>query len=82
MAVMNDAQNELLDLLYGAREIYEAFEKELTYEVANRKWEAKTDIRRLVREAVAAGVPYRQIGKALKTADHRTLKEYENDVRR
>lgn len=82
MAVMNEKQTELLALLDGARVIYESFEEELAFEVANRKWTAKSDIRRLVREARDAGVPYRQIGIALQTSDHRTLKEYEKDVRR
>lgn len=82
MAVMNDKQAELLQLLEGARVIYDTFEEELAFEVADRKWSAKADIRRLVREAREAGVPYRQIGFALQTSDHRTLKDYEKDVRR
>lgn len=82
MAVMNEKQTELLKMLEGARVIYDNFEEELAYEVADRKWEARADTRRLVREAREAGVPYRQIGIALQTSDHRTLKDYEKDVRR
>ena len=81
MAVMNDAQEELLGKLANARDTYSEFEEQLNAEVAQRKWEAKTRIRDLVREARAAGVPYRQIGNALATADHKTLKDYEQDVR-
>lgn len=82
MAVMNEKQTELLKMLEGARVIYDNFEEELACEVADRKWEARGDTRRLVREAREAGVPYRQIGIALQTSDHRTLKDYEKDVRR
>lgn len=82
MAVMNEKQTELLKMLEGARVIYDNFEEELAFEVADRKWEARGDTRRLVREAREAGVPYRQIGIALQTSDHRTLKDYEKDVRR
>lgn len=82
MAVMNEKQTELLDMLEGARVIYDRFEKELAQAVADEKWEHKQDIRRLVREAREAGVPYRQIGIALQTSDHNTLKQYETDSRR
>lgn len=82
MAVMNDKQTEKLRQLEDARVTYDTFEEELAFEVADRKWAAKAEIRKLVREARDAGVPYRQIGFALQTSDHRTLKEYEKDVRR
>lgn len=82
MAVMNDKQSELLKMLEGARVIYDQFEEELAQRVADEKWENKADIRRLVREARDAGVPYRQIGFALQTSDHNTLKQYEKDIRR
>ena len=78
---MNDAQEDLLKQLETARVVYEDFEEALRKEVADQKWERKADIRRLVREARGLGVPMRQIGFALKTADHKTLKNYENDVR-
>lgn len=82
MAIMSESQQDLLDQLEEARVEYETFEEDLNQEVADRKWEKKTSIRRLVREARASGVPMRQIGFALKTSDHATLKNYENDVRR
>lgn len=82
MTVMNSKQEELLSLLENARVIYEQFEEELAQRVADEKWEAKTDIRRLVREARESGVPYRKIGIALQTSDHRTLKDYEKNIRR
>lgn len=82
MAVMNEKQSELLRMLEGARVIYEQFEEELAERVADEKWEEKADIRRLVREAREAGVPYRQIGFALQTSDHNTLKSYEKNIRR
>lgn len=82
MAVMNDKQQEILRKLELARVAYEAFEEELARRVADAKWERKAEIRELVREARDAGVPYRQIGFALQTSDHRTLKQYEQDIRR
>ena len=82
MAVMNEKQAELLRLLEDARVIYEQYEEELAQRIADEKWENKADIRRLVREARDAGVPYRQIGFALQTSDHNTLKQYEKDIRR
>jgi hypothetical protein len=82
MAVMNDKQNELLKKLEGARVTYDQFEEELAQRVADEKWERKAEIRELVREARDAGVPYRQIGFALQTSDHVTLKNYEKDIRR
>lgn len=82
MAIMNDEQQDLLTQLEEARVVYETFEAALAEEVADRKWEEKKNMRRLVREARAAGVPMRQIGFALRTSDHATLKSYENDVRR
>lgn len=82
MAVMNDKQSELLKMLEGARVINEEYEVVLAQRLADDKWEGKADIRRLVREAREAGVPYRQIGFALQTSDHRTLRMYEEDKRR
>ena len=82
MAIMNDKQNELLKKLEGARVTYDQFEEELAQRVADEKWERKAEIRELVREARDAGVPYRQIGFALQTSDHVTLKNYEKDIRR
>lgn len=82
MAKMSDKQLELLSMLETAREVYDAFENSLAREVADRKWEAKADTRRLIREAREAGVPYRQIGFALGTSDHQTLKNLEKDIRK
>lgn len=82
MAVMNDIQQELLSRLERARVTYDQFEEELAQRVADEKWERKAEIRELVREARDAGVPYRQIGFALQTSDHVTLKNYEKDIRR
>ena len=82
MALLNEEQQALVTKLEEARVVYDTFEEELRKEVADRKWEARAETRRLVREARAAGVPMRQIGIALDTSDHRTLKNYENDVRR
>lgn len=79
MAVMNEKQTELLHQLEHARATYEAFEAALAREVTERKREAKSEIRALVREARGVGVPYRQIGIAIQTSDHRTLKEYEKE---
>ena len=73
MAKMNDKQEALLSQLEYARVNYEKFEEDLANEVADRKWEAKAQMRDLVREARVAGVPYRRIGFALQTSDHRTL---------
>lgn len=79
MAVMNEEQSELLQQLEHVRAEYELFEEALAQEVIERKHEAKRDIRRLVREARAADVPYRRIGIAIQTSDHRTIKEYEKE---
>lgn len=81
MAKMNDKQEALLSQLEYARVNYEKFEEDLAAEVANRKWEAKAQMRDLVREARGEGVPYRKIGFALQTSDHRTLQRYEKDIR-
>lgn len=82
MANMNDKQEALLSQLEDARVNYEKFEEDLANEVANRKWEAKAQIRDLVREARGEGVPYRKIGFALQTSDHNTLKNYETNTRK
>lgn len=82
MAIMNEEQQALLTRLEEARVVYETFEENLRQEVADRKWQEKAMIRRLVREARAAQVPMRQIGFALGTSDHKTLRDYQNDVRR
>lgn len=82
MAKMNKTQESLISQLEHARVIYDTFEEMLAQEVADRKWEAKEHIRRLVREARDAGVPYRRIGFALKTSDHNTLVSYYEDKRR
>lgn len=81
MANMNDKQEALLSQLEDARVNYEKFEEDLAAEVADRKWEAKAQMRDLVREARGEGVPYRKIGFALQTSDHRTLQRYEKDIR-
>lgn len=82
MAKMNELQESLISQLEDARVTYEKFEESLAQEVADRKWEAKTQIRDLVREARLAGVPYRRIGFALQTSDHNTLVAYYEDKRR
>ncbi len=82
MANLDDKQQDLLSKLEDVRVAYDAFEKDLMAEVLDRKWAAKADMRRLVREARAAGVPFRQIGFALQTSDHNTLKDLENNRRR
>lgn len=82
MAVMSESQQQLLDELEQAGVDFTNFEEALRKEVADRKWEAKANLRRLVREARGEGVPMRKIGFALGTSDHKTLKDYENDVRR
>lgn len=82
MAIMNQDQRALLTALDEARATYEQFEEELAQEVADRKWEAKENIRHLVREARKNNVPYRRIGFALETSDHRTVKDLEHDRRR
>ena len=82
MAILNEEQTSLVSQLEQARVVYDTFEEALRKEVSDRKWEEKANIRRLVREARLAGVPMRQIGFALKTSDHKTLKDYENGVRR
>lgn len=82
MAILNEEQQALLTQLEEARVVFDVFEEQLRKEMLDRKWEAKTNIRKLVRQARSAGVPMRQIGFALETSDHRTLKDYENDVRR
>ena len=81
MANMNEKQEALLSQLEDARVNYEKFEEDLAAEVANRKWEAKAQMRDLVREARVEGVPYRRIGFAIQTSDHRTLQRYEKDIR-
>lgn len=82
MAVMDGIQQEILSRLERARVTYDQFEEDLAQRVADEKWERKTEIRELVREARDARVPYRQIGFALQTSDHVTLKNYEKDIRR
>lgn len=82
MTKMNESQESLLSQLEGARLAYERFESNLAQEVADRKWEAKAELRELVREARLASVPYRQIGFAVGSSDHKTIKDYEANVRR
>lgn len=82
MSVMNDAQESLLSSIEEARKKYEAWEAGLAQEMADRKWEAKKEIRKLVREARNIEVPYRRIGMALNTSDHATIRSYEQDRRR
>ena len=82
MTKMTDRQEALLSQLEDARVNYEKFEEDLAAEVADRKWETKAQMRDLVREARGEGVPYRKIGFALHTSDHRTLKDYETDTRK
>ena len=78
---MNDKQEALLSQLEDARANYEKFEEDLAAEVADRRWESKAQMRDLVREARGEGVPYRKIGFALQTSDHRTLRMYEANER-
>ena len=82
MAKMNDKQEALLSQLEDARVNYEKFEEDLAAEVADRKWEAKAQMRDLVREARGEGVPYRRIGFAIQTSDHNTIRNYETDTRK
>lgn len=82
MAKMNELQESLISQLEDARVTYEKFEESLAQEIADRKWEAKAGMRDLVREARHTGVPYRRIGFALQTSDHRTLVSYYEDERR
>ena len=82
MTKMTDKQESLLSQLEDARVNYEKFEEDLAVEVADRKWEAKAQMRDLVREARGEGVPYRKIGFALQTSDHNTLKNYETNTRK
>lgn len=82
MAVMNERQQQILNQLEHARATYDEYEARLAKWVADEKWERKKDIRDLVREAREAGVPYRQIGFAIQTSDHRTIQAYEQDIRR
>lgn len=82
MAVLSEAQQDVIDQLNAARVVYDQFELELRKEVADRKWAARAETRRLVRKAREMNVPMRQVGIALETSDHKTLKDYENDVRR
>lgn len=77
MAKMDETQESLISQLENARVTYDEFEAELNKEISERKWEAKENIRTLVREARKIGVPYRRIGFALKTSDHRTIQQYE-----
>lgn len=82
MAKMNELQESLISQLESARVTYDKFEETLAQEVADRKWEARAEMRDLVREARQAGVPYRRIGFALQTSDHNTLVSYYEDKRR
>lgn len=82
MAVLSEAQQDVIDQLNAARVVYDQFELELRKEVSDRKWDARAETRRLVRKAREMNVPMRQVGIALETSDHKTLKDYENDVRR
>lgn len=82
MAIMNEEQQSLLTQLEEAKVMYDSWEEALRQEISDRKWEEKKNIRRLVQEARAMKVPIRKIGFALGTADHKTLKDYEQGVRR
>lgn len=82
MAVMDSKQQEILRKLERSRVTYEEYEEWLANWISDEKWKHKEEMRNLVREARDAGVPYRQIGFALKTSDHNTLKQYEQDIRR
>ena len=82
MAKMNEKQEALLSQLEYACVNYEKFEEDLANEVADRKWEAKAQMRDLVREARGEGVPYRRIGFAIQTSDHNTIRNYETDTRK
>lgn len=82
MTRMSETQETLISQLEHARVAYESFEATLAAEIADRKWEAKAKMRGLVRDARASGVPYRRIGFAIGSSDHKTLKDYETDTRR
>lgn len=82
MAILNEEQQKILEEIENAREAYEDFEQNLSREVADRKWVAKKELRDLVRKARSAKVPFRQVGFALRTSDHRTIKDLEADRRR
>jgi hypothetical protein len=82
LAAMSKTQQDILDLLAGARSIYDEFVDKQKQEMYDERWEALADTRRLVREARDVGVPYRQIGMALGTSDHTTIKDYEVNKRR
>ena len=82
MAIMSEKQQEIINKLAEAREDYDTWEQALAQEVSDRKWQKKEVIRDLVREARGEEIPYRQIGFALKTSDHRSIKDYEHNRRR
>lgn len=82
MAILNEEQKKILAEIEDAREAYEDFEQKLSQEIADRKWVAKKHLRDLVRKARSARVPFRQVGFALGTSDHRTIKDLEADRRR
>ena len=82
MAVITEKQQEVLDQLKDAKALYDKVEADLLAKLLDDKWEAKADIRRLVREAREEGVPYRQLGFILGTSDHKTITDYEQNIRR
>ena len=82
MANMNQEQRDLLHQLEVADAEYNAYVEALEEELAQKKWEAREKTRNLVREARNASVPYRQIGIALGTSDHQTIKNFESDRRK
>lgn len=82
MAVMNEAQQALLDQVTAAGVEYDQFEEALRQEVSDRKWEKRAKTRDLVRQARALGVPWKKLGEALNTSDHNTIKDYHDDIRR
>lgn len=81
MANMNETQQSLLDQLSVVAVEYDNFEEALRKEVAERKWQERARTRELVRQARDIGVPWKKLGEALNTSDHRTVKAYANDER-
>lgn len=61
MVILNPAQQALVDTIASLKNVYEAQERQLKADYEVRKNTAKDPVRKAVAEALAAGVPARQI---------------------
>lgn len=76
MTKLNDTQERLLALLGAAKTIADERIAAEEDRMEDRKNKFREPVRKAAKAAAEAGVPARQIGFALETSDHKTIKAY------